>query len=272
MPAVRSPLRARMRFRPVYWRNNSMRSKNKIAFGLMAALLGGLVAGLNAQGPEPKKESVKSATKETEIAGPVKPKPLSDSAKKGLAFLVGQQHENGGWGQGGGWRSGAKGGGRVEGKEVQDPPDVANTCMATLALIRAGSTPTDGAHAKNIARAVAFICSHVEKSDSKSLYVTDVRDTQVQVKIGPYVDTFLTALVLSELKGKMPDEKTEKRMIASLNKVIGKMEDNQKADGGFAGNNGWAAVLSQGLASKARNRAYQNGVAVKDQTLHRDNQ
>ena len=48
-----------------------MRNKNRIAIGLMVALLSGLVAGLNAQGPEPKKESVKAAAKETEIAGPV---------------------------------------------------------------------------------------------------------------------------------------------------------------------------------------------------------
>jgi len=198
----------------------------------------------------------------------VKPKPFSDVVNKGLAYLISQQHENGGWGQGGGWRT-VQGGGRTEGANVEDPPDVASTCIATLALLRAGNTPKEGAYAKNVARAVEFICSHIEKSDKKSLFVTDVRGTQVQTKIGPYVDTFLASLVLAEMKGRMPDDKSEKRMIAALNKTIGKIEDNLKEDGTFAGNEGWASVLSQGLCSKGINRARQAGLQVKDETLAR---
>jgi hypothetical protein len=198
----------------------------------------------------------------------VKPKPLSEQINKGLEYLISQQKENGGWGQGGGWRTATQGG-RIEGPDVQDPPDVANTCMATLALLRAGHTPKEGKYAKNVVKAIDFICNHIEKSDKKSLYVTDLRGTQVQTKIGPFVDTFLSALVLSELKGRMPDDKSEKRMIAALNKTIGKIEDNVKADGSFAGNDGWAACLSQGLCSKSLNRARQAGVHVSDGTLNR---
>jgi hypothetical protein len=196
------------------------------------------------------------------------PKPLSESVHKGLAYLVNQQHSNGGWGQGGGWRTGGHGG-RVEGANVEDPADVASTCMATLALLRSGSTPQHGPYAKNIARAVDFICSHVEKSDRTSLFVTDVRDTQIQVKIGPYVDTFLTALVFAELKGQMATPASENRLTACLGKTIGKIESNQKDDGTFAGNNGWASVFSQGLAGKALNRAKQNGWVVNDKALAR---
>jgi hypothetical protein len=185
-----------------------------------------------------------------------------------LEYLISQQHENGGWGQGGGWRT-SQGGGRIEGADVQDPPDVASTCIATLALVRAGNTPKEGKYAKNVAKAVDFICSHIEKSDKKSLFVTDIRGSQVQTKIGPYVDTFLSSLVLAEMKGRMPDKKSEQRMIAALNKTIGKIEDNLKEDGTFAGNDGWASVLSQGLCSKGINRARQAGVKVSDETLAR---
>jgi len=201
----------------------------------------------------------------------VKPKELSDGVKRGLAYLVGQQHENGGFGQGGGWRSQSEGSGnRVEGKDVKDPPDVGNTCMAALALIRAGNTPKEGTYSKQLIKAIDFVETYVESSDKDSLYVTPIRDTQLQSKIGRYVDTFLTALVLSELKGQMSDKKSEDRLFAALNKTIGKIESNQQVDGTFAGNAGWASVLSQGLCSKALSRASQKGIAVKSETIKRD--
>jgi hypothetical protein len=198
----------------------------------------------------------------------VRPKSLSDNVNRGLAYLVSQQDSSGGWGQGGGWRSGGHGG-RVEGANVADPPDVGNTCIATLALFRAGNTPNHGKYAKNVARAMDFICKHVEEADQASLYVTPVRDTQLQVKIGPYVDTFLASLVLAEIKGKMPDAVAEKRLVAALDKSIGKIEKHQKEDGSFDGNNAWAPVFSQGLASKALNRAKQHGANVDGVALER---
>src|SRR5262245_24668443 len=128
------------------------------------------------------------------------PKPLSDGVKKGLAYLVGQQHSGGGWSQGGGWRANPDGG-RVESPDVEGPPDVANTCAATLALLRAGNTPRDGQHASAVGLALDFVIGSVERSDAESPYVTDLRGTQVQTKIGPLADTFLASLVLSEAKG-----------------------------------------------------------------------
>ena len=198
------------------------------------------------------------------------PTPLSGNVKKGLEFLVEHQDSSGGWGQGGGWRQGGKSGGRVEGTQVQDPPDVGSTCIAVLALIRAGSSPKEGPYATHITKGIDFVLEHVEHADDKSVYVTDIRDTQLQVKIGRYVDTFLAGLVLSELKGRMPDEKSNARVTAALAKTIKKIELNQNADGTFAGNTGWASVLSLGLCSKALNRAKGAGVAVSEETLQRD--
>src|SRR5262245_61739874 len=198
----------------------------------------------------------------------IKPKPLSDAVTKGLAYLVKQQHADSGWGQGGGWRT-VEGGGRIEGREVKDPPDVGNTCIATLALIRAGNTPKEGLYTKEVTKAVEFICGHVAKSDDKSLLVTNIKGTQLQTKIGPYVDTFLTSIVLAELKDKMADEKSEAILMAALTKTISKIEKNLQADGTFAGNHGWASVLSQGLAGKGLSRAAQNGVKVDGKALDR---
>ena len=130
--------------------------------------------------------------------------------------------------------------------------------------------PTQGEYATQVTKGIDFICTNVEKADRQSIWVTDVRDTQLQSKIGQYVDTFLAALVLSELKGKVPADKGGSRIDDACKKVIAKIESNQKEDGTFAGNAGWASVLSQGLASKALNRAVQNGVQVRDEVLKRD--
>jgi hypothetical protein len=240
-----------------------MNKQSTSRFGLLLAVLAGMafMASLYAEEKQPSAAG-KSAT---EAVLAVKPKPLSDNVQKGLSYLVAQQQPNGGWGQGGGWRTGGQGG-RVEGADVADPPDVANTCMAALVLLRAGNTPTEGAYAKNLAKAVDFICSHVEESDKSSLYVTSVRDTQVQSKIGPFVDTFLASLVLAEVKSKGPSG--EKRLVAALDKTVGKIQGHQKEDGSFEGA-AWAPIFSQGLASKALNRAKQNGATVSDAALAR---
>jgi hypothetical protein len=147
---------------------------------------------------------------------------------------------------------------------LKDKPNVADTCIATLALMRAGSTPAQGEHARAIRRALDFLCAEVENSDSMSLYVTNVLDTRVQSKLGPYIDTFLTALVLAESKDKMPDQSGNKRIAASLDKVIDKIETNQQADGTWD-KRGWAPVLSQSMAAKALNRAAQAGAPVSEE-------
>jgi len=194
-----------------------------------------------------------------------------ESLKKGFEYLLHQQQPDGGWGQGGGWRQNlGKGGGRVEGKDVEDPSDLGNTAASFVALLRAGHTPLSGEHREEMTKAFDFICRYVEKSDEDSLFVTPVRDTQLQTKIGLYVDTFLTGWALSEAKGKVGDEAAEKRRASALDKVVRKIEKHQKDDGSFGGNAGWAAVLSQGLCSKALNGAVRSGANVTKAALDKD--
>jgi Prenyltransferase and squalene oxidase repeat len=194
-----------------------------------------------------------------------------EAVKSGLEYLLKQQQKDGGWGQGGGWRQGGgKSGARVEGANVEDPSDLGNTCVSLVTLLRAGESPAEGAQREAARKAFEFICQQVEQADEKSLYVTTLRDTQLQVKIGTYVDTFLAGWALSELKGRVGDESAEKRRASALDKVVAKIERNQKDDGSFAENKGWAAVLSQGLCSKALNSAARSGAKVSNEALDKD--
>lgn len=210
---------------------------------------------------------VRVTDQKVEMKTAVDPKPLSDAVKKGLEYLVKAQQEDGGWNQGGGWRTQGNSGGRVEGKTVEDPSDVGNTCLALLALFRAGNTPTTGEYKDAVARGLRFVLSRVERADTDSLYVTDVRGTQLQSKIGPYVDTFLVNLVLAEMRGSAGTE--ERRLVAALEKTMNKIVRHQGADGGFANNGGWAPTLSSGIANKSLARARQNGVEVDRRVLER---
>ena len=95
----------------------------------VAALAGlSLLAGLKAK-DQPNSEAAKPAAKAeagVKMVYAVEPKPLGDAVKKGLDYLVKQQHANGGWGQGGGWRTNLDpkaGGGRVEGAEGEQSAD-----------------------------------------------------------------------------------------------------------------------------------------------------
>ena len=200
--------------------------------------------------------SGKKAT--TRWAPAVDPKPLSSNVEAGLAWLAKHQYKSGGWAQG---EESARMGRGMD--KIKDKPNVGDTCAATLALLRAGNTPKKGKYSNNVLRGVKFVCAQVEESDKDSLWVTDVRGTRLQAKLGTYIDTFMAAMLLAEVADKMPDEKSQKRVAAALDKIMMKMKKNQKADGTF-GNKGWAPTLARGLASKAMNRAAQTGAKVDE--------
>jgi len=186
------------------------------------------------------------------------PKPLSENVKKGLAWLVQTQHPTGGWGQGEeSANMGAPAG------NIKDVPNVADTCAATLALVRAGSTPSRGEHAEYIRRGVEFVCGQIEESDSSDLFITKMRGTRLQSKLGTYIDTFLATLLLSEVKDQMPTAAGNARVEDALIKVMNKIEKNQRPDGTWS-NEGWAPALQQAIATKGLNRAAQAGADVDE--------
>lgn len=201
------------------------------------------------------------------------PKPLGNEVGKGLAWLAKAQNSDGGWGQGGGWRINRtpdQNGARVEGDQIPDPSDIGNTAIALQAFLRAGTKLDAGEHSQVAAKAAAFLLAQLEADKDESLFVTPIRDTQLQSKIGVYVDTFLSAQILADLKGSLPVPADELRREKLLDKVVAKIQKHQKDDGAFAGNNGWASTLSQGICSKSLNAAFAVGAKVDLAVLEKD--
>src|SRR5260370_15540406 len=114
---------------------------------------------------------------------------------KAVHWLVSVQGRDGGWGQDGGETSYVRVGEHLE----SNGNDVANTAVATLALVHAGNSAVKGGYRSNVPRGVDFILKSVEDSPEEGLAVTRLTGTQIQRKLGPYIHTCLTSQLLSEL-------------------------------------------------------------------------
>ena len=249
--------------------SNQVRMRLVLFLAVYAGLLG--LTAVWAQDSQNRKvgkaDSVAASTGQTAAApASVKPKPLSENVNKGLAFLVSQQHPNGGWSQG---EESAQMG--HSGDQVKDIPNVADTCMATLALLRAGNTPKEGIYADNVLKAIDFICKQVEKADKDSLYVTDVRgtrDSRQARTLRGHVYRLPTVR-----RAERPDAGREERKASRRGPRQDDCQDPEEpAPDGTWANEGWAPILSQSIASKGLNRAAQNGFQVPQEVLARAEQ
>jgi len=189
--------------------------------------------------------------------------PVNTAVGKGLKWLVSVQGKDGGWGQDGGETSYVRRGEHLE----SNGNDVANTAVVAEALLHSGTTATRGEYRDSLLRAVDFIMKHVEQSPADGLAVTDQKGTQIQRKLGPYIDTFLTSKLLAELDGTMGDVKANARVRADLQKCVAKIEKNQLKDGSWNIAGGWAPILGTSMASQSLYMAQAKGAARPSEAL-----
>jgi hypothetical protein len=185
--------------------------------------------------------------------------PVSVAVEKGMKWLVSVQGKDGGWGQDGGETSYVRQGERLE----SNGNDVANTAVAAEALLHAGNTPTRGAYHESLQRAVRFVLERVERSPADGLAVTNLNGTQIQRKLGPYIDTFLTSKLLADLDGNMGNAQDNARVRTNLEKCVAKVEKSQLKDGSWNIAGGWAPILGTSMASQSLFVANAKGVAVQ---------
>jgi hypothetical protein len=203
---------------------------------------------------EPAAESVK--------AEPIVPAEIGESVKKGLNWLAEAQHEDGGWG-----------GGSHAMQQVRDPhavpTDPASTAFTAMAFLRCGHTPSEGEYKDVVKSATEYLLATVEKSDSESPLITDVKGTQPQSKLGPLVDTTVTTQYLARLVGILKqDDPLRPRVSNALKKCIHKLQSSQQENGAWVAG-GWAPVLQSGLGGRALEIAQANGAEVDKSKLER---
>jgi hypothetical protein len=140
---------------------------------------------------------------------------------------------------------------------------VANTAVAALALLRAGDQ-----YRPNVERAVDFILKKIEASPADGLSITDVNQTQIQRKLGPFIDTFLASMLLARVDGSLAGAKNA-LVRKGLEKCVAKIERNQMKDGSWNIAGGWAPVLGTSLASQGLFMARSRGVKVNEEVMAR---
>ena len=188
------------------------------------------------------------------------PAPVSTAVDKGARWLASVQGADGGWGQDGGAASSARPGERLE----SSGNDVANTAVAALALLQAGRQ-----YQPQVERALAFVLQRIEASPADGLAITDRQGTQIQRKLGPYIDTFLSSMLMSQIDGRASTPALNARVRKALQKTVAKIEKHQQSDGSWNIAGGWAPVLGTSMASRSLFEAQNRGVAVDAAALKR---
>lgn len=190
--------------------------------------------------------------KEFRMAIPAK---VQQASKRGLDWLVNAQHKDGGFGAG-----------SHSMQHIRNPhkvkADPATTAMVAMAILRAGSTLDDGPYSKQLTGATDFLLVSVESSPKNSPNITDLTGTQIQTKLGAYIDVALTSQYLSNLLdaiGKQHPMHT--RVFDAMQVCVEKIEKNQGGDGRTKGE-GWAGVLQSSFATNALEAAEVKGARV----------
>jgi hypothetical protein len=190
------------------------------------------------------------------------PEKVLRAVDRGLDWIARAQNKNGGWGAGSHHR-----------QDVYDPhavaTDPATTAMVAMALLRSGTSLTEGAYSPHLKKALNFILEATEQSSLQSTNITEVTGTQIQTKLGANIDVILASQFLSNVIDYAGhDAALKSRIQKALNICVNKIQRAQDKNGSIAGS-GWAGVLQSSFATNALESAQSKGAAVDEVGLEK---
>lgn len=186
---------------------------------------------------------------------------VEKAIQTGEDFLIHAQNKNGGWGAG----SHAH---QTEMNPLSVSTDPATTAMSAMALYRCGHTIYSGTYKSNLRNAVNYLLNEVN-ANKKSDYITSVRGTQIQTKLGQNIDAVLTLQFFNQLLPTITENDLKEKVTAAIQVCVDKIEKSYDANGKVTGA-GWAGVLQSSFANASLEMAAKNSnIRVDQQKLEK---
>lgn len=174
---------------------------------------------------------------------------FSEKIIAGENWIVNAQNKDGGWGAG-----------SHNNQREMNPhavsSDPATTAMAAMSLYRCGYSIQSGKHSENLKNALEFLLKEIENNKDQA-YITQIRGTQIQRKLGENIDAVLTLQFLNQVVETMKDEKLLARVEKAIQSCVDKIEKSSDSSGKVKGA-GWAGVLQSSFASSSLEQASKN--------------
>lgn len=185
---------------------------------------------------------------------------IHQSVQKGLEWLQKAQHENGGWGCGSHQF-------QKERNPLAVPPDPATTAIVSMALLRSGSTLTDGPYHRELSKATNYLFKVLKNCIPNAQNITELKNTQIQRKLGQNIDVVLTTQYLTNLMSSLSANDPKRKEIEKyLNLSVEKIQLAQNEDGSLKGGT-WAGVLQSSFANSALESAQTLGIEMDEVKL-----
>ncbi|NHN27156.1 hypothetical protein FIA58_015850 [Flavobacterium jejuense] len=173
----------------------------------------------------------------------------SEKITAGENWIISAQNKDGGWGAG-----------SHNNQREMNPhavsSDPATTAMAAMSLYRCGYTIQSGKHSANLKNALEFLLKEIENNKDQP-FITQIRGTQIQRKLGENIDTVLTLQFLNQVAETINDKELQTRVEKGIQSCVDKIEKSSDSSGKVKGA-GWAGVLQSSFASSSLEQASKN--------------
>jgi hypothetical protein len=175
---------------------------------------------------------------------------IDEKIAHGESWLIKAQNRDGGWGSG-----------SHASQDVRDPhavkSDPATTAMTAMALYRCGYNLESGKNSDVLKKSLQYLLTEIESTKSNPDFITNVRGTQIQRKLGENIDAVLTLQFLNQVYPTLKDEDLKVKIKDAIQICINKIEKSYDTDGRVKGA-GWAGVLQSSFASSSLEGASKN--------------